>query len=99
MPDEKIAAVREPGIAALFSDDEALLLQLTDAMTRDVYVPDALMDRIKARFDTRAVVETVATVAAYNMVSRFLVALQVPMEDEPPGQPSALRWSPVSAKS
>ena len=77
MSDAKIAAVREPGIAALFSDDEALLLELTDAMTRDIDVSEALMARVKARFDTRAVVETVATVAAYNMVSRFLVALQV----------------------
>ena len=77
MSEAKIAAVREPGIAALFSDDEKLLLELTDAMTRDIDVPEALMDRVKARFDTRAVVETVATVAAYNMVSRFLVALQV----------------------
>ena len=46
-------------------------------MTRDIDVPEALMDRIKARFDARAVVEIVATVAAYNMVSRFLEALQI----------------------
>ena len=46
-------------------------------MTRDIDVPEALMDRIKVRFDARAVVEIVATVAAYNMVSRFLEALQI----------------------
>ena len=45
--------------------------------TRNIEVPEALMDRRKARLDARGVVETVATVAAYNMVSRFLVALQV----------------------
>ena len=45
--------------------------------TRNIEVPEALMDRCKARLDARGVVETVATVAAYNMVSRFLVALQV----------------------
>ncbi len=75
--DAKIAAVREPGISALFNDDEKLVLELADAMTRNIEVPEALMDRLKARLDARGVVETVATVAAYNMVSRFLVALQV----------------------
>jgi hypothetical protein len=33
------------------------------------------MDRLAGRFDSRAVLEVVATVAAYNMVSRLLVAL------------------------
>jgi len=74
---EKIAAVREPGIAALFSPTEQLVLELTDAMTRDVEVPEALVERLRARFDARGLVEVVATVAAYNMVSRVLVALNI----------------------
>jgi len=61
----------------IFSDDEALVLELADAMTRDIDVPDGLMERLSARFDARGVVEVVATVAAYNMVSRFLVALKI----------------------
>ena len=35
------------------------------------------MDRLCARFDDRGVVELVVTVAAYNMVSRVLVALDI----------------------
>ena len=35
------------------------------------------LDRLKTRFDAQRTVELVATVAAYNMVSRFLVALGV----------------------
>lgn len=73
----KIAAVREPGIAAVFAPQEALVIELSDAMTRDIEVPDALMARLKQHFDDRGVVELVATVAAYNMVSRLLVALKV----------------------
>jgi alkylhydroperoxidase family enzyme len=46
-------------------------------MTRDIEVPDALMNRLAARFDARGVLEIVATVAAYNMVSRLLVALRI----------------------
>jgi 4-carboxymuconolactone decarboxylase len=81
----KIEAVRtwKPPSAALdmptgpFTADERLVLELTDAMTKDIEVPDALMDRIRARFDARGTVEVVTTVAAYNMVSRFLVALNL----------------------
>ncbi|HEX7271730.1 MAG TPA: carboxymuconolactone decarboxylase family protein [Casimicrobiaceae bacterium] len=60
-----------------YDDDEKLVLALADAMTRDIVVPDAIMQRLAARFDARGVLETVATVAAYNMVSRLLVALNV----------------------
>ena len=75
--DAKIAAVRDTVIGTVFTADEALVLELADTMTRNIDVPEALMDRLKARLDARGVVETVATVAAYNMVSRFLVALQI----------------------
>jgi 4-carboxymuconolactone decarboxylase len=60
-----------------FTEDERLVLELADAMTRDIEVPDALMERVAARFDARGVLEVVATVAAYNMVSRLLVALRI----------------------
>jgi len=83
--DAKIGALRTlgagaadvDGAAAGFDDDERLVLALTDTMTRDIDVPDALMTRVKARFDARGVLELVTTVAAYNMVSRVLVALDI----------------------
>jgi 4-carboxymuconolactone decarboxylase len=82
--DAKIEAVRHwRGVGAAsgndvtFSADETLVLELADAMTREVEVPSALMDRVLARFDARGVLEVVATVAAYNMVSRLLVALNI----------------------
>lgn len=75
--DDKIAALRQPQIGDVFAPLECLVLELTDAMTRDIEVPDALMNRLQQQFDPRALVELVATVAAYNMVSRLLVALKV----------------------
>jgi len=73
----KIDALRAPVPDGSFTEDERLLLALTDRMTRDVQVPAELMERVNARFDPATVVELVATVAAYNMVSRFLVALNI----------------------
>ena len=60
-----------------YTDDQALVLELADAMTRQIDVADALMARVQARFDARGTVELVVTLAAYNMVSRVLVALQI----------------------
>ncbi|MFO1195683.1 MAG: carboxymuconolactone decarboxylase family protein [Burkholderiaceae bacterium] len=74
---EKIAALRAPAIGPAFAPLEALVLELTDAMTRSVEVPDALFERLRAQFDAKGLVEIVATIAAYNMVSRLLVALRV----------------------
>ena len=73
----KIDATREAGIAPVFADVERQVLELTDRMTRDIEVPDAIFEPLRAHFDARALTELVATVAAYNMVSRFLVALRV----------------------
>lgn len=79
VPQAKIDAVRDwtPGAGGPFDADEAMALELADAMTRDIEVPDALMARVRARLDPQGVVELVTTVAAYNMVSRFLVALGI----------------------
>jgi 4-carboxymuconolactone decarboxylase len=74
---EKIAAVREMPLPAVFAPLERLVLEVTDAMTRDVVVSDALMERMREQFDPKGIVEVVATIAAYNMVSRLLVALNV----------------------
>jgi 4-carboxymuconolactone decarboxylase len=75
--ENKLAAVDSPQIGEPFSALERAVLALTDAMTRDVQVADALFLPIAQHFDRRAVTELVATIAAYNMVSRFLEALRI----------------------
>lgn len=75
--DEEIAALRAAKPGATFSPLQRAVLALTDTMTRDVQVPDALFEPLREHFDARALTELVATVAAYNMVSRFLEALRI----------------------
>ena len=67
--------------AALFSDPERAVLAYTDAMTRDVQVPDEVFAAVSSHFAPQQMVELTATVAAYNMVSRFLEALQIHSHD------------------
>lgn len=53
------------------------MLRYADAMTREIAVSDELFGEVRRWFDEKEVVELTATVACYNMVSRFLVALDV----------------------
>ncbi len=70
-----------------FDDIERAVLAYTDAMTRDIHVPDPVFAGVRDHFDAQRVVELTATIAAYNMVSRFLEALQIRSTDPLPGRP------------
>lgn len=66
---------------ALFDVQERAALRLAVEMTRQVAVSDAAFAAAKAATaDTRQLVELVGLISFYNMVSRFLVALEVDFE-------------------
>jgi alkylhydroperoxidase family enzyme len=65
---------------AAFTEDERLAMRYALAMTESVRVPDALFAEVREKLSTPELVELTAAIATYNMVARFLVALQV--EDE-----------------
>lgn len=82
---EQLEALRDPDAARtnadLFDASERATLALTIAMTRHVRVDASVLDEVRAALhDDRQVVELVGVVAAYNMVSRFLVALEIDPE-------------------
>ena len=65
----------------LFNDTERAVLRLTDAMTRDIHFAPEIMAAVRSALGERGAVEVAATIAAYNMVSRFLEALQIHADD------------------
>ena len=66
------------GNARLFDDAERATLSMSLEMTRSVEVSDAtFVQAVKALGSSQSVIELIAVIACYNMVSRFLVALQV----------------------
>ncbi len=74
----KIAALRDPKeIGPGLTDFEQALIELTDTMTTAIEVPAALYERVRGFLDERQVVDAMVTIGAYNMVSRFLVALEM----------------------
>jgi alkylhydroperoxidase family enzyme len=70
--------LREPDAAradaALFDACERAAIGLVIEMTRHVAVADDTFTAVRQCLGERETVELVAVVAAYNMVSRFLVA-------------------------
>jgi len=74
---EKISAIRLTQLPHIFDDQELIVLNLTDVMTKDIQVSDELFDKVKPFFNDTQRLELVATIAAYNMVSRLLNALHV----------------------
>ncbi|KAF9882063.1 4-carboxymuconolactone decarboxylase family protein [Colletotrichum karsti] len=61
----------------VLSEQQWTVLVYSDEMTRNVRVKDETFDKLKGLFNEREVVEITTTVACYNCVSRFLVALDV----------------------
>jgi AhpD family alkylhydroperoxidase len=76
MTQDAIDRLRRDDVAGL-SSLEKLVLQYTDAMTRDLVVPEALYPQLDRHFDAKTLVELTATIAGYNMVSRFLIAMRI----------------------
>jgi alkylhydroperoxidase family enzyme len=67
-----------------FSDLENDTLALTFQMTCKIKVESPLMERLLNSLGNTALVELVGVIASYNMVSRFLIALAIHPEDQPP---------------
>ena len=79
----QLQVLRRPDAAArpVWTPVQAAVLAFTDSSTRDVAVPDEVFAGLRAHLDDRQVVELTALVGGYAMVSRFLVALEVPPPD------------------
>lgn len=84
--DEQVAAMRDPFAATSdtqrFDAAERAVIQLTIEMTRSVHVSDGTFQAARSFLaNDRQMFELITTVAAYNMVSRILVATGIRPED------------------
>ena len=68
--------------ASVLTEEEIEVLEFTYQSTKNINVEEALMEKLKARYTDQQVMELTITVGAYNMVSRFLVALDVTESNE-----------------
>lgn len=61
---------------------EKIVIQYAAQMTVQVKVQDEVFAHMQQHFDTTALVEITSSIATYNMVARFLLALGVNPEDQ-----------------
>ncbi len=78
----QVAAIADWQPSKLFSAPQRALLAYTDAMTREIAVPDNVFAELRHHFSERQTVELSMLIGAYNMLTRFLKALKV--DPEPP---------------
>jgi alkylhydroperoxidase family enzyme len=64
----------------LFSPRERAVLAYTDAMTRDIEVPDAVFEPLREFFDDRQLVELTVLIGTYAMHVRVFEALKLDPE-------------------
>jgi len=76
----QVNAVADWQSSNLFSEKQRALLAYTDAITRDIDVPDAVFAEVRNHHSERQVVELTMLISAYNMLTRFLQALKVDPE-------------------
>jgi alkylhydroperoxidase family enzyme len=74
---QQIDALSGWQVSRAFDERERAALAHTDCMTREIRVPDAVFAELRRHFDNQELVELTATIAGYNLVSRFLVAMQL----------------------
>jgi alkylhydroperoxidase family enzyme len=63
--------------AVQFTEKERTVLAYTDAMTERIQVPDAVFAALRTNFSDSELVELTANIAGYNMVCRFMEALEL----------------------
>jgi alkylhydroperoxidase family enzyme len=80
LTDAECAEVADWEHSALFTPRERAALAYADAMTREISVPDAVFDTLKAHFNERQIVELTVLVGTYNMQTRVLRALAIDPE-------------------
>ena len=77
---EQVNALVDWRPSGLFSDKQRALLAYVDAMTRQIDVGDEIFVELRTHFTERQTVEITMLIGAYNMLTRFLQALEVDAE-------------------
>lgn len=82
MTEDECDALEHWRDCSLFAKSEEALLAYVDAMTRDIVVPDAVFEPLRAHFSNRQIVELTLMIGAYISHSRVLQALEVDLEPD-----------------
>jgi 4-carboxymuconolactone decarboxylase len=82
MPKQQIMGVKRWKTGKHFSVQERAVLQYTDELTKSIRAKNATFKNLRKFLSEQEIVELTLTIGMYNLVSRFLEALQIDLEDK-----------------
>jgi alkylhydroperoxidase family enzyme len=87
LTDEEIMRITEGPRAPGWNPFDATLLQAVDELHADAFITDATWNALAKRYNKQQLIDVVATIGQYNMVSMFLNTLGVQLDEGVPGFP------------
>jgi len=87
LTDEEIRRITGGPKAAGWDAFDATLLQAVDELHADAFVTDATWNNLAKRYNKQQLMDVVATVGQYNLVSMFLNSFGVQLDEGVPGFP------------
>jgi AhpD family alkylhydroperoxidase len=82
MPAKQIAGVKRWKGSQAFSAAERAVLQYTDELTKHIRAKNGTFKKVRKFLSEQETVELTLTIGMYNLVSRFLEALEVDLENK-----------------
>ena len=86
--DDEVSAVTRPLSEHAWSEEDRVLLQMTDDLYTDDCVSDATWDELTARWSTPEIMEFMMAALCYRVVSGFLNSCGVELDEGVPGWPA-----------
>ncbi|HEX5997625.1 MAG TPA: carboxymuconolactone decarboxylase family protein [Jiangellales bacterium] len=80
LSDDQVRALGEDGDSTSLTPTQRACVAYADAMTRAVQVPEALFAEVLRHLGEQRTVELTGTIATYNLVARFLLAMGIEPE-------------------
>ncbi len=87
LTDEEIKRITEGPKATGWDPFDATLLRAVDELYYDTFITDPTWNALAKRYNTQQLMDVIATVGQYNMVSMFLNSLGVQLDEGMPGFP------------
>jgi AhpD family alkylhydroperoxidase len=80
--ENQLVSITVPDGNPAFNDQERAVIRYATEVTRDVQVSDATFEDVNSFLDKVQLVELTMLIAYYNMSTRFLRAMEIPVETE-----------------
>jgi 4-carboxymuconolactone decarboxylase len=89
LTDEEIKRITKGPKAPGWGPFDATLLQAADELHADAFITDATWNALAQRYNKQQLLDVVATVGEYNLVSMFLNSFGVQLDEGVPGFPKS----------